>query len=260
VTPARNWIKQHATEAGHARHWQLDDNIYFAQRLYRGHRYHCRFAVALAVCEDFTDRYDNIGVSGLNYAMFAVPANTYAPYYLNVHVYSCTLILNALPYLWRPQYNEDTDYCLQVLAGGLCTVLINAFVVKKVQTMTVRGGNMPIYQGDGRLRMARSLERDWPGVVRVERRFQRPQHVIANGWQKFDTPLRKRADLQLPAGPDEYGLVLQAHAAGSHGPEVRGPFVTGEPDQHVRTARPAPIAAQQQRHLQPAARKRKGKA
>ena len=27
VIPARNWIKDHSSEAGYLRHWQLDDNI-----------------------------------------------------------------------------------------------------------------------------------------------------------------------------------------------------------------------------------------
>ncbi|MCP4897337.1 MAG: hypothetical protein GY906_10235 [bacterium] len=57
VIPARNWIKQHATAEGHKRHWQFDDNIRSCRRLYANKRLYCRSGVALAVCEDFTDRY-----------------------------------------------------------------------------------------------------------------------------------------------------------------------------------------------------------
>ena len=62
--------------------------------------------------------------------------------------------------------------------------------------MVVKGGNTDeIYQADGRAKMARSLERLWPGVVKVNRRFRRPQHVVADGWKKFDNKLIRKKDL-----------------------------------------------------------------
>ena len=222
---ARNWIKDHATEGGHERHWQLDDNIRHLLRWYRGKRIRCKAGVALAVTEDFVDRYENVAVAGLNYKMFAVQARQ-PPFLLNVHVYSCTLVLNSLPYRWRLAYNDDTDYCLQVLAGGWCTILMNAFLAEKIWTMTVPGGNTddaagPInYQGDGRLKMARSLERKWPGVVETKRRYGRSQHVIHSSWRKFDTPLRRKPGLRIDPAPNEYGMVLRQVA-----PEIRSPEI-----------------------------------
>jgi hypothetical protein len=75
----------------------------------------------------------------------------------------------------------------------------------------MKGGNTDaLYRGDGRLKMARSLERLWPRVVTVRRRFKRPQHVVRYNWRKFDVPLRRRGDLSLEDLPlvDEYGLKL----------------------------------------------------
>jgi hypothetical protein len=206
---ARNWIKDHATAAGQVRHWQLDDNIYRAYRKWGHRKISCPFGVALAVCEDFADRYENVAIAGLNYAWHVVAKDNPPPYYLNVHVYSCSLVLNTIPYRWRSLYNDDTDLCLQVLAGGWCTVLVNAFVVKKVQTLTMKGGNHPIYRGDGRLQMARSLVRRWPGVVSVDRRYRRPQHVVRDAWRGFDTPLRRKADVVIDPTPNDYGLKLR---------------------------------------------------
>ncbi|MCP4897338.1 MAG: hypothetical protein GY906_10240 [bacterium] len=141
-----------------------------------------------------------------------VPAETakQRPFVLNCHVYSCSLILNSLPNEWRGQYNEDTDYCLQVLADGWCTVLLNAFMVDKMPTMTMTGGNTEeLYQySDGRLKMSRSLERKWPGVVTTKRRFQRPQHVVRNAWKDFDTQLIPVGEIDRT--PDNYGLELKA--------------------------------------------------
>jgi hypothetical protein len=206
---ARNAIKEHATAAGHARHWQLDDNIRYIERLYHGRRLRCPAAVALIVAEDFTDRYENIALSGLNYHMFVDGKRP--PFYLNQRVYSCSLVNNAIPHRWRSVYNDDTDICLQVLADGWCTVLINAFLIEKATTMTVKGGNTKdLYQGDGRLKMARSLERLWPGVVTIDRRFDRPQHVVKDSWRRFDTPLIRKPGIDIDQmEPNEYGMRLQ---------------------------------------------------
>ena len=207
--PARNWCWDDAKAAGHNRHWILDDNIRKIERCFGGRRIACTAGVAFAAVEDFIDRYHNVGVGGLNYHMFGQSGGRLlkAPFWLNVHVYSCLLIDNALPFRWRGRYNEDTDLCLQVLASGRCTVLTNAFLAEKMPTMTMEGGNATeLYQGDGRLKMARSLERMWPGVVTVGRRYGRPQHVV--NWRKFDTPLRRKPGVVVPDAPDEYGMRL----------------------------------------------------
>jgi hypothetical protein len=204
---ARNWIKQHSIDEGHERHWQLDDNIGEVLRVYRGRRIPCDSGPAFACVEDFVDRYTNVAIAGLAYRFFL--AGYKPPISRNVHVYSCTLVNNAIPHRWRLVYNDDTDLCLQVLADGWCTVLVHVFACDKKQTMLVRGGNTDdLYQGDGRLEMARQLERAWPGVVHVTRRFGRPQHVIKAAWRKFDTPLVLRDDVKLDELPatDEYGL------------------------------------------------------
>lgn len=204
--PARNFVWEHARSTGAERHWILDDNIRSVERIFRGDRIACDSGPAFAAVEDFAERYENVAIAGLNYHMFGFSA--IKPFTVNTHVYSFMLIRTDLEQRWRGRYNEDTDLCLQVLAAGYCTVLVNAFLAYKNPTMTGRGGNTDeLYAGDGRLKMARSLERLWPGVVTVRRRYGRPQHVV--DWRKFDTPLRLREDLD-PATfePNEYGLRL----------------------------------------------------
>ena len=175
-----------------------------------GRRFICPGGVALRVTEDFTDRYSNVAIAGLNYEFFWVGATRRAPFYVNRHIYSCSLILNSIPNRWRTPLNDDTDMCLQVLADGWCTLLMNAFLVQKMQTMKVKGGNTGIYKGaDGRLKMSRSLERLWPGVVDTKRRWKRPQHVVKYAWTHFDTPLKLKPGIKLPDGKiDDYGLEL----------------------------------------------------
>jgi hypothetical protein len=221
--PARNFVWEHAKATGAERHWILDDNMRAFYRRYKGRRIYCDPGIALRIAEDFTDRYENIAISGLNYDMFVPDNQKVQPLVINCHVYSCLLIRNDLPFRWRGRYNEDTDLCLQVLSAGWCTVLFNTFVVKKQWTMTMKGGNMTtLYQGDGRLRMARSLERVWPGVVETKRRFQRPQHVVKDSWKKFDTPLKLKPGIdltQLP--PNEYGMSLVQVAEKIKSPNIQ---------------------------------------
>jgi len=210
--PVRNFVWEHSVTEGHARHWIFDDNIRSIRRWNKGWRIPCDSNPALACVEDFTERYENIAISGLQYVANAVDAETQPPYYLNCHVYSALLIRNDIPYRWRGRYNEDTDLCLQVLSGGWCTVCVNAFLIQKIASMKMKGGNTDeLYKGDGRLKMARSLERMWPLVVTTDRRYKRPQHVVHKNWKLFGTPLKRREDIDWDnMQPNEYGLKLMA--------------------------------------------------
>jgi hypothetical protein len=210
AVPARCWIMEHSIAQGDARHWQLDDNMRMFRRRYRGKRIPVAAGVALRLTEDFTDRYANVALSAIQYTMFVIAKMP--PFYVNAHVYSCTLVNNAIPYRWRGRYNDDTDLTLQVLAGGWCTLVVNAVMVDKMRTLTMKGGMAGVYAGDGRLAMARALERVWPGVVTTIRRFKRPQHWVRNQWQHFDTPLQYRPDFDPTLLPkvDELGMELRA--------------------------------------------------
>lgn len=218
--PARNWIRDYAASLGWERHWVLDDNIFSFYRVWEGQRVPVHAGVSLRVCEDLTDRFENVGVSGLNYDMFVIPfggSGISTPYFRNVHVYSCCLVSAAMPCRWRGRYNEDTDLCLQALVNGWCTLLVNAFTAKKVTTMTMGGGNTDgLYDGMserdtmGRFEMARSLEKAWPGLVKISRKYGRYQHSV--DWGRFaGLSLRLRSDAALERLPevDEYGLSLR---------------------------------------------------
>jgi hypothetical protein len=216
--PARNWIKAHATESGAARHWILDDNIHGFRRMWKDWRIPCEAGPAFAAIEDFADRHENVGIAGMNYMKFGFPKMR--AFYLNVHVYSCMLIDNALPLEWRGRYNEDTDLCLQALSSGWCTLLDNQFLADKKTSMTMTGGNTDqLYKGDGRFEMADDLRRAWPGVVQVTREYGRPQHEVR--WQVFTTKLVPKPAFRQPTGllafvvppvvvpPNDYGLTLK---------------------------------------------------
>lgn len=217
--PVRNFVWEHAKASGAFRHWIFDDNIRGSAYWWQGRRTRVNGNFALAQCEEFTDRYENIAIAGMNYDTFAFSSK--APYVRNAHVYSNLLIRNDLPQKWRGRYNEDTDLCLQVLSAGWCTVLFSAFMIFKMQTMKMKGGNTDqLYQGDGRLEMARSLEREWPYVVETKRKFKRPQHHIRKSWRQFDTPLIRRKDLDWKE-IEQKQFNLKLNKLG----EIRNPFL-----------------------------------
>jgi hypothetical protein len=209
--PARNWIWEHSIEQGAARHWILDDNIQKFFRYHDNKKIPVGDGAIFRACEDFSDRYENVALSGMQYEFFVVrKKGVWPPFVLNTRVYSCILISNDLPYRWRGRYNEDTDLSIRCLKDGWVTVLFNAFLAKKITTMTTRGGNMEsLYAADdGRLKMAESLREQHPDIVRVIEKWGRAQHIV--DYSPFrDNKLRLRDGVELPAGEDDYGMSLR---------------------------------------------------
>jgi hypothetical protein len=182
--PARNWIWEHAKRSGARRHWILDDNMDGFYKLNGNVKAKVTEENPFSLAEDFSDKYENVALAGLNYEFFAPRREKIPPLYLNTRIYSCILIANDLPYRWRGRYNEDTDLSLRALKDGLCTVLFNYFLCKKMPTMTMKGGNTDeLYAGDGRKAMADALAELYPDVVTVTKKWGRYQHRV--DYRKF---------------------------------------------------------------------------
>ena len=206
--PARNWVWEFAKECGANRHWILDDNIGGFYRVFNNIKTPELTGASFAAIEDFVDRYENVGISGMNYFMFAPRKSVFRPVTLNTRIYSCILIDNDLPYRWRGRYNEDTDLSIRALKDGWCTALFNAFLIEKSTTMTMKGGNSDeLYKDDGRLKMAESLRDQHPDIVKVTEKWGRPQHhVDYSGFKK--NKLILRPGVVIPEGSNDYGMEL----------------------------------------------------
>lgn len=192
--PARNWVWEHALATGAARHWILDDNIRNFARLNRNENRIVVDENPFIPCEDFVDRYANVALAGMQYRGFASDKSTSAPFKLNTRIYSCILIDNALDLRWRGRYNEDTDLSLRALKAGFVTVLFNAYLIDKVATMTMAGGNTDeLYADDGRLKMAEDLRAQHPDVVTITEKWGRPQHHVDYTPFKHNRLVRREA-------------------------------------------------------------------
>jgi hypothetical protein len=222
--PARNWVWEHSISEGHARHWILDDNLQDFGRTYRNTQPRLEDGTAIAAMEDFVDRYQNVPMAGPNYRAFVPQRSVMPPFYLNHRVYSCTLLANDVPHRWRGRYNEDSDLSLRFLKDGYCTILFNVFVVQKIPTMTMKGGNTEslylLPDGtDGRLLMAQSLQRQHPDVTKITRKWGRWQHQV--DYRPFKANrLIKKPGLEIQAGPNEYGMRLVAVSSPSRAAPV----------------------------------------
>lgn len=218
--PARNWCWRHSRKRGADRHWILDDNIEGFFRLTENLKTPVGDGLIFRAAENFTDRYQNVGMSGFNYFMFAPrKSGDIRPFVTNTRIYSCILLDNHIkdpetgePFAWRGRYNEDTDLSLRILKTGLCTILFNAFLAFKATTMTMKGGNTEsLYKNapgfDGRLEMAKSLKEQHPGHVIISRKWDRYQHHV--DYSGFTQKLKRKPNLALEKEKNNHQMTLK---------------------------------------------------
>jgi hypothetical protein len=216
LTVTRNWIWDYAENEGHEKFWTFDDNIGRVYRWNNNTRYQCKDGTYLKVIEDFADRYNNLHIIGMNYMCFCKSGDNIPPYYPNTRIYSNMLLptnvklSNGEKLRNKLFYNDDTDLCLRVLKDGLPTIQINAFLIDKSQTMTVKGGMTDYYLSDeckGRLTFAEELQKAHPDVTTITQKFGRWHHHV--NYKPFKkNKLIKKDGLIIENKINEYGMNL----------------------------------------------------
>lgn len=191
ITFSRNWIKEHARAAGAEWHWQVDDDI---NRFYLNSgtsRARVGAAEALAHLEEVVSRYSNVAAAALAHSTFPKTK----PLCINHPAYTCSLIRTADPFKWRIESGvyEDTDYALQILAAGLCTIVSNVYEYSSLSQGRTPGGMRDRYAlHPDKARYVDDLAALWPGVV--EHRLRRGVHGPAVRWRTFTTRLKAREE------------------------------------------------------------------
>ena len=209
---ARNFVWDHAISNGYSWHWVMDDNITTFFRLNRNKYYVLTDGTGFRCMEDFCLRYEYVGMAGPNYKSFIPRKQKMPPFILNTRIYSCNLIRNDVPFRWRGRYNEDTDLSLRLLKRGWRTIQFYAFFQDKLQTQTIKGGNTKdFYVKEGTQPKSEMQVKMHPDVSKLVWRFGRiHHHVDYSGFRKMR--LIKKADVTVPEGVDEYGLVVRKRA------------------------------------------------
>ena len=208
--PARNWVWEHSISEGHKRHWILDDNISGFGRLNNNRKIKVKTSATFRAVEDFTDRYENVKMSGMNYRFFVPEGSTRKPYMMNTRIYSCILLSNDIEHRWRGKYNEDTDLSLRILKDDHCTLLFNAFFCDKIGTLKMKGGNTEEVYADSNNRrdFAESLREQHPDLVKVVWRYERWHHEVNYSVFKQKLERVKNYDQIVSKGVDNYNMKL----------------------------------------------------
>ena len=214
---ARNWAWDHSISIGATHHWVLDDNIHDFYRFHKQIRIRVSTGAFFRAMEEFSDRYENVYISGPQYYFFAVPGEYRPPYVINSRIYSVLLIRNSCKHRWRGRYNEDTDLCLRVLKDGDCTIEYNFFLQDKAPTQTVKGGNTEEFyhkEGDGWIRegkynahgtinKSKMLVDMHPDVARMVWKYDRWHHFV-DYTQFKKNKLKLKEGLVIPNRVHEY--------------------------------------------------------
>ena len=208
--PARNWVWEHSISEGHTRHWILDDNISGFGRLNNNRKIKVKTSATFRAVEDFTDRYENVKMSGMNYRFFVPEGSTRKPYMMNTRIYSCILLSNDIEHRWRGKYNEDTDLSLRILKDDHCTLLFNAFFCDKIGTLKMKGGNTEEVYADSNNRrdFAESLREQHPDLVKVVWRYERWHHEVNYSVFKQKLQRVKNYDQIVSKGVDNYNMKM----------------------------------------------------
>lgn len=215
LTATRNWIWDYAEhELKVEKFWTFDDNMKSIYRLNRNKNIKCETGIGIRVVEDFTDRYENIGVAGMQYFMFIPRKSKLKPFTVNTRVYSNMLLKtkyknpDGTPFRNNLFYNDDTDLNIRVLKKGDCTIQFNAFNIDKLTTMTVKGGLTENYNENGRLDSSKLIAEAHPDVATVSWKYGRWHHHV--NYELFKkNKLILKSNIIIPKGINNYGLELR---------------------------------------------------
>ena len=147
--PQRNYCLKHSTMNGHKSHWIVDDNIKGFYYYNYGTRTPMNHYSFFTLMELFRDNIkEDVGLLSPNYKGYMRKYR--APYYQNTKNYSCILVNNELlnkhGIKWRKKYNEDVRLSIECMINRLITIEMNMFLIDKISTGRIKGGNCDIYK------------------------------------------------------------------------------------------------------------------
>lgn len=135
---ARNQIKSFAMLLKYKYHWQLDDDIKNIRRRQGGKNEKINPLDGFLEVEEIVNRFSNVAVAGLRDSVFAWTQTSQVS--LNKQISSAVLINNNNDLKWSADIIEDTDYCIQSLLSGDCTILFNQVLYEKAPNNVAKGG------------------------------------------------------------------------------------------------------------------------
>lgn len=187
---ARRFCKAHSTNNKHLYHWQFDDNIKGFKERINNKNINISPLVAILKIEAFINRYKNIGQAGFRHILYAWTMKT--EYSLNQQCVSAVLTNNQNFLMWRDHVIEDTDYSLQLLTAGYCTINFNKLIMDKLPSTKLQGGYTEIYANGGKYKLQKKLMEYWPNIFKINIKNGRSHIKPSRIWSSFkQTPIIK---------------------------------------------------------------------
>jgi hypothetical protein len=184
IAYARNFIKKLSQSNKDAYHWQIDDNIRHIKEQIDGKYVSINPSVGFDKIQTHVEHFTNIGAAGMAHLAFAFSHEDDIE--INKQVYSSVLFKNDNDLEWRSGCIEDTDYSVQLLMEGYCTLLFTRIGIDKVNSLSMSGGNTDSeYASEGRLIRAKGLQSNWPGMFNIVHRFGKISIKPKPFWKKF---------------------------------------------------------------------------
>jgi hypothetical protein len=184
IAYVRNYIKQYSKQNNETHHWQLDDDI---KRLYYiwgvGNKHRMTDPYAFTTVETVMKNYPRIGISGFSHAAFA--AFQKKKYRFSAQCCTMVCISNDKSATWDPETIEDTDYSLQLLYAGDCTLLFNCYGYDIPKQMTQKGGNTEAFVGGALYKRQLRLKEKYPGMFEIELKDGTSRIKPSKIWSRF---------------------------------------------------------------------------
>lgn len=191
---ARNWTMDYARAAGAEYAWQLDDDMRRFRIRRNGERIVIPARAALAYIELLVDSFSNVGGANIMNNAFAFSYDNKPAVGVNGMVYCVQLLRTDVAARFRGDTLDDTDYSMQLLMAGYCT-LVSRRVVHEQPSTSVQPGGCTDTTHTRRLERAQAMVRTWPGCFRIKEGSSRlaPSQV----WRKFPQRPELRPDAPL---------------------------------------------------------------
>jgi hypothetical protein len=185
IAYARNFCKDHSKALGAKYHFQIDDNINSFKILENGKKAKVSALNVLSHMSNIASSFSNIGGVGLFHSAFAF-GKIRKTALINQQIFSCCLFSSENDIRWEDGIIEDTDYSIQMLNIGLCTILLTQVVMNKSTTMAMKGGNTEIsYAANGRTLRSEALVKKYPGWFKIKEQYDRSKISPSRIWSSF---------------------------------------------------------------------------
>ena len=161
---SRAFIKKYAEKNNEKYHWQMDDDLLFYKRV---NNKNIKFSIEKMIeeIESFVDCYSNIGIAALRNMVFAFSLKNELS--LNNQCCSCFLVKSNMKSQYAMDIIEDTDFSMQVLTEGFCTVIFNKLLYKNPPVNANKGGCSDGNQYDRVAEFHSNLVGKWPNAFNI---------------------------------------------------------------------------------------------